>query len=110
MTTEYTTSKAHTSGPWRLCISPGATEIRGEPVGDVSNPRICRVLRKDPNADANAQLIAAAPEPLVALQSILLRAVRQQASGGDLLDFQDRLRECADTARAAIAKATGTQA
>ena len=39
------------------------------------------------------------------LQSILLRAVRQQASGGGLMTFQDALRECADQARAALARA-----
>lgn len=53
------------------------------------------------------QIFAAAPELLEALEKILLKAVRQQASGGDLLDFRDRLRECGDIARAAIAKAKG---
>ena len=39
-----------------------------------------------------------------ALQKVLLCAVRQQAEGGDILDFQDRLRECADIARVALKK------
>jgi len=57
--------------------------------------------------EANARLIAAAPDLLAALHAIMLRAVRQQANGGGLHDFQDCSRACADTARAAIAKATG---
>jgi hypothetical protein len=43
---------------------------------------------------------------LEVLREIAISASRQQASGGDLLDFQDRLRECGDKARAAITAAT----
>lgn len=47
---------------------------------------------------------------LAALHEIMLHAVRRQAAGGDIYDFQDTLRQCADMARAAIAKATGSAA
>lgn len=40
------------------------------------------------------------------LQRVLLKAVRQQAEGGDILDLQDRLRECGDICRAALRTAT----
>jgi len=50
---------------------------------------------------------SAIPALIAALEGVMLRAVRQQANGGDLLDFQDALRECADTARAALALAKG---
>lgn len=50
-------------------------------------------------------VIAAAPDLRATLETIMLKAVRQQAAGGDLIDFQDRLRECADLARAALARA-----
>lgn len=58
----------------------------------------------------DVRLVVSAQNLLEALDRIMLKAVRQQAVGGDLLDFQDRLRECADIARAAIAKATGSAA
>jgi hypothetical protein len=38
------------------------------------------------------------------IKRINLRAVRQQAKGGGLFDFQDALRECADMARATISR------
>jgi hypothetical protein len=37
-----------------------------------------------------------------AIKEIQLHAVRRQAEGGDLYDFQDTLRQCADMARAAL--------
>jgi hypothetical protein len=53
----------------------------------------------------DARLAASAQDLLTALDRIMLKAVRQQAYGGDLYDFQDRLRECADIARGAISRA-----
>ena len=90
---------AHTPGPWTL---QNGTVLGADGVG-VTRP----FERFDGAASANARLIAAAPELLAALQEIAIAASRQQGSGGDVFDFQDRLRECGDKARAAIAKAGG---
>lgn len=50
------------------------------------------------------RLIISAPHLVIALDRIMLKAIHRQAAGGDLFDFQDSLRECADIARAALAK------
>lgn len=91
-----------TPGPWRWVGSKGKPNERlylSTPAGyaDWNNGT--------PESEANAKAIAALPDVLAALNDILLRAVRQQANGGDIYDFQDALRECADKARAALKKA-----
>ena len=48
-------------------------------------------------------------ELVAALQWIMLRGVRQQAEGGDTMDFQDASREQSDRARYAIAKHGGAK-
>jgi hypothetical protein len=58
-----------TPGPWRQCAGAGATEIRGEPTPDlaaqgITSPRVCRILRSDPQQHANAKVIAKVPELL----------------------------------------------
>ncbi len=101
---------AHTPGPWQLTVGAGATEIRGtldpEQHGGVTSPRVCRVLRADLNANANARLIAAAPDLLDALQD-LFDADMEHCMMGD--GKQDQI-EAIAKARAAVANATGAAA
>jgi hypothetical protein len=61
-------ARAATPGPWRQCVGTGATEVRGEPAGGQSSPRVSRILRSDPNAEENAAFIEAAnPAAVLAL-------------------------------------------
>lgn len=94
----------HTPGPWTFT---GAAEARAKDginlnqicFGDKSRNRVCTVaghgVSKEEN-DANARLIAAAPELLEALEGVLRVADRKT------VEF--------DAARAAIAKARGEAA
>jgi len=91
----------HTPGPWRVAPpSVGRFKVctveGGKIVGEASN--------YNEQADANARLIAAAPELLVAAQdafSILCHL--------DEPIPYERIAECIEDLRAAIAKATGEQ-
>lgn len=81
----------HTPGPWHAMPFKG-----GETIYAADSHRVAECLASGKHgeaAEANARLIAAAPELLAALQNIL-------AANPDLA-------EVADEARAAIAKATG---
>lgn len=68
-------------------------------------------LANCPNAEANAQLIAAAPDMLVALRGLLAPGIGTYADGegfAELLDTEDHdTRRAIDAARQAIARATG---
>lgn len=59
-----------------------------------------------PCSEADARLIAAAPDLLAALQSLLAMPVKGHALA-DRLQFSDSGRAILDQARAAIARATG---
>ena len=96
---------SHTPGPWHTG-STIRTVIFAPDGYAIADAKTFHNMRQA-DTKANARLIAAAPDLLAALHAIMLRAVRQQANGGGLHDFQDCSRACADTARAAIAKATG---
>ena len=74
----------HTAGPWR--VNPGAGEVRG---GDWN------VIVADVASDADARLIAAAPDLLDAVVRLL-----------DAVARGDHKAKAIDAARAAIAKAT----
>ena len=91
------TDTTHTPGPW---------QIWGQITGISRSPCTGHTISKGPNificdaigtSDANARLIAAAPELLAACQRALVEAVA---------DDQD---EWFAIMRAAIAKATGVQ-
>lgn len=77
--------KAHTALPFRKCLGIGAVEIRGESSDDVPNPRICRVMNKDPNSDANVELILTACNTHEKLIDALIRALPflEDAKGSD---------------------------
>jgi hypothetical protein len=80
---------AHTPGPWEWAND----EVFAEP----SNDSICVVLQKESHFEANARLIAAAPDLLAAALE-----VRRCGNGGAKLS-----RKASDAIRTAIAKATG---
>lgn len=67
------------------------------------------VVNPSPMGEANAALIAAAPELLAALQSLLAMQIKGH-SLADRLQFSDENRALLDQARAAIAKATAAKA
>lgn len=93
---------SHTHGPWSCGSSLRVTCPLGNGVADCN----ASTGKSDDEKSANARLIAAAPDLLEALQGIMLNAVRRQSEKGDLMDFQDALRECANKARLAIKNAT----
>jgi hypothetical protein len=65
----------------------------------------CTVCNPSPMGEANARLIAAAPDLLEALRDLLSRADLDQSATHDGLENCNALARC----RAAIAKATGDQ-
>ena len=91
----------HTPGPWKTSYTNLSVVIaeNGAVVARASK------LNGLVNLQANARLIAAAPELLEALESIA-SMYDYEASCGDLAS---RLYEATCLARAAIAKATGEQ-
>lgn len=57
---------AHTQGPWSVKRNPVTVSVR-----DAAGNYITENIRRLPNQDANARLIASAPELLAALKEIL---------------------------------------
>ena len=91
---------AHTPGPWR-------THKEGEKVGVLTHDNVdhvatCYGFRKD----ANARLMASAPDFLAILQQITEDVASWQESG-DFGLFHERMRANAEDAEHVIAKATG---
>jgi hypothetical protein len=86
-----TVSAKHTPGPWSLDSDAGQVHIVA------AGAAIARVMamRSDGCGEANARLIAAAPDLLEALQAVIDHG---SMTGADW---------ASDKARAAIAKATG---
>jgi hypothetical protein len=93
----------HTQGPWgyRRAFS------NGEPCGMVITPMGYDLnTSNEEENEANARLIAAAPELLAALQEL----IRMQVKGHDLIDrmqFSPEGRRISDLSLFAIAKAKG---
>ena len=101
----------HTPGPWIL----DGFEVSGE----ISGAAICRVLEADDfpcveegteadvqaECEANARLVAAAPDLLEALRKLMALNDNRGTFGGEL--YQDRVDRAWDEARAALAKAEG---
>lgn len=90
----------HTKGPWRVAGANVKSEsdigIHGK---DYIICDMCRDGYDDSEQMANAALIAAAPELLVAVQRCLNYIEGAEAESGQTL-------QCGDLARAAIQKAT----
>ena len=86
----------HTPGPWRYMAGTHSHyDSEGKAIARVYGPRGIDCSRRD----ANARLIAAAPDLLEALKGMLSRT-----DGQAIYNFMEPQREAA---RAAIAKATG---
>ena len=86
----------HTKGPWKaekFCIWQGETYIAGTQTGI-----------DEETQQANARLIAEAPNMLDALNEIV--AWEDHASDGRVVEWPAQLHEALNTARAAIKAAT----
>jgi hypothetical protein len=101
-------SEAHTKGPWGfawggghalIIPSDGGATIAGVPYSDD---------HEIPKAEANARLIAAAPDLLEALNAILPFIPKTSASDGGAAKHSENVR-AADKVRAAIARAEGVK-
>ena len=88
----------HTPGPWRAIIRKNGGGITNAFVDMQSGGHIAIPLNNPETAEANARLIAAAPELLEALQTWI--AACDTGTHTDINQAREQ-------ARAAIAKATG---
>jgi len=102
MNTETTT---HTPGPWHGRNNP---DFRSREVFDPNGWRVadCRTTKNYEEEEANARLIAAAPELLEALD-LTLHSLENWMAIADEEDRRDYDDEAVAKARAAIAKAGG---
>lgn len=90
-----------TPGPWRYDYEPGYC---GEIIA--SNGELVAVFTEEPSED-DARLISAAPDLLEALEAYV--TTMAIAGGGDKALFMAAIRDADNKARAALAKATGSQ-
>lgn len=96
----------YTPGPWQVGMAfdnYGETEIAIEHMTPAGNLVVAVALGGLQGQDANASLIAAAPDLLAALQAIVKSLVDQDDEG--MIEHAQQMID----ARAAIAKATGGQ-
>lgn len=106
------TPAQHTPGPWRVDIGElsGCVEVG---VNDAQGNFICTMHGIPPTANqANARLIAAAPDMLAALyeaeSAIASHNLSRKHEGSECpWDFGEGFGGCLDKIRAAILKATG---
>lgn len=95
----------HTEGPWEWDGNPCSYDIENEApwlIGGNGRPILAGEIHCD--RDANARLIAAAPELLVALENLIGQAVQQNEAYGN--PNSPSMALALLEARAAIAKAT----
>lgn len=102
----------HTPGPWQVGMAfdnYGETEIAIEHMTPAGNLVVAVALGGLQGQDANASLIAAAPD-LFDFASLVSRMTTDSEMGGNMSgdDAAQALSELIETARAAIAKATGS--
>lgn len=93
-----------TPGPWAVFRATGGTDILG--VGDAAGGSIAHLWRDGDEREANARLIATAPEMLEALEAAkneIVATMRCVTSADTLADMQTVL----DKIDTSIAKATG---
>lgn len=93
------TQTQHTPGPWQYWPSIGQVNRPGDPNQICNIPPNGDKKPADEN-DANARLIAAAPELLEALEMVVNIATHPKATKADI-------KRIAEEARAALAKAKG---
>jgi hypothetical protein len=115
----------HTPGPWRIETLDGKgfhlpngtihqilATVNGYPSTVSTIEEYCEVPHFEADRLADARLIAAAPNLLKALQDLADAAQARENPMGDpcaLLAAQANLRDATRRARAAIAKATGSE-
>jgi hypothetical protein len=92
-------STQHTKGPWKFGSSNDDSVYKRNIGGSDGYHVAVASSREDDEVDANARLIAAAPDLLEALQSIVDMDVAYQRG--------PKVEDAVEVARAAIAKATG---
>lgn len=103
----------HTPGPWRFIANhPGC--IPAFDIRDAEGMMVAYLghTRTPGQAEANARLIAAAPDLLAACERLSFAALRRESTMGDpcnLIAAIEELREAAQQARDAITKATCDQ-
>jgi len=97
------TQAKHTPGPWIIEAVAGWLEIQNEE----TLYTVAKINGNGAGPQANAALIAAAPELLEALQKLLL-SVRSNNEGGSIKTPDQIFAEAGYEAIAAIAKATGS--
>ena len=111
----------HTPGPWKLDMNSVGLFLKGSiPVDGSGHDALAQVVwqmeddadygKNSPECEANARLIAAAPELLAALDRLLKAAPPGKMD--DPMTFTRKNAEyilASSEARAAIAKATGSQ-
>ena len=100
-------SAKHTPGPWHFdtALMDHADHLNvweANGIGHVA--AVSKGLTPDPSAEANARLIAAAPDLLEALEEIARLPIAGSYPDGPCLERQDM-----NMVRAAIAKATGKE-
>jgi hypothetical protein len=107
----------HTPGPWEIVqdapLNPEARYNIGSRLPSGFANYVCTIktekhLIRDGNEEANARLIASAPELLAALQAVNTD-VTEDIGGLTRDDYEAIVLSIRDTARAAIAKATGEE-
>jgi hypothetical protein len=105
-------SAAHTPGPWK--VFPGSTQVVRDQ-GDVVGETICEAencnafVQNEARNQANARLIAAAPEMLEALRAVLLFysvdwTAEKRAEWDRLTGGEATTRVLCDTVRRVLAK------
>lgn len=104
----------YTSGPWQVkpnSVGGPTVGPEGSVVADIrtyGGPHVGG--RQHPQTDANARLIAAAPDLLEALQEVVAGDAEEIEDAKRLgVPFPDEMLAAYHKARAAIAKATGEQ-
>lgn len=93
----------HTPGPWRLCGAFGMQGLVEPSAGGNPVASVTGYYHHAGQTEANARLIAAAPDLLEALQRLIPHAVHMESCSHD----DDGVRRDIERARAAIAKAEG---
>jgi hypothetical protein len=110
---DRSSTPAHTPGPWHLKLARkysgywaagDAHAVTAEDRGDNWRGYVTGVLANSPNAEANARLIAAAPELLGALEQIAIVCTDNMDADKNHRMALDFVRQVANNA---IAKATG---
>lgn len=105
----------HTPGPWTVCSDCGYLAIRQDPFAALSDVKTRKTLNvatiETEDGEANARIIAAAPELLAALKGTVNMLDTLEAANADLYarlpGIHKTLAYC--NARAALSKAEGAK-